>query len=296
MRVVVVGAGAIGTFYAAKLAAETSISLIVRREEDAAAIRSGGVRITGLEQLTIPVNASTQLRAIEPDTLVLLTTKAYDNRAAAEGIAPLVRRDTLLVCLQNGLHSERVVKGVVGDRCTVLRGITDFGVIFATAGEVVLKARGPTLIESSPRSQEVADLFTRAQLDGRACADIRREVWRKLIVNCVINPVTAMTGMEVGWIADVRLNPLKQQIIDECLKVARCDGVVFEDDMLRMLNERYAPSRNLSSMLQDLSRGKRTEIDYMNGAVADLGRKYGVPCPINEALVAIVKALEGNRH
>jgi len=296
MRIVVLGAGAIGTLYAAKLAAENAVTLLVRRQDQADAICRSGVEITGLEQATVRLEAAAGLERIEPDTLVLLTTKVYDNTAAVAPIVHLLRPDTVILCLQNGLHGERLVREVVEDRCAVLRGITEFGVIFVAPGVVALKAYGPTSIEAGPVSRELADMFTRCQLRGRVSADIRRDVWRKLVVNCVINPLTAMTGMEVGWTADERLDPLKRRIVAECLAVAARDGVAFDGDFTRMLKDTYGSSRNLSSMYQDLRNGKRTEIDHMNGAVVELGRRYGVECPINAGLVAIIKAMEESPH
>lgn len=292
MHIVVLGAGAIGTFYAAKLSRENDVTLVARRPEQAEEIRQAGVRVTGLEDTTCHVRATTALAAIEPHSLVLLTTKVYASADAVRPLVPLLRPDTVIFCLQNGLHSERVVRDVVGDRCTVLRGITNFGAIFVGPGHVSLKAHGDTVIEDGPFSATLADLFTRCELAGRVSPDMKREVWKKLVINCVINPLTAMTGMEVGWIADERLDPLKQRIVDECLAVARHDGVVFDADFTRMLNETYRPSRNLSSMHQDITKGRQTEIDYMNGAVVELGRRYGVACPVNESLIAIIKTLE----
>ena len=81
-------------------------------------------------------------------------------------------------------------------------------------------------------------------------------------------------------------------IIDECLRVARRDGITLDVDFLQLINDTFRPSRNLSSMHQDLLNGKRTEIDYLNGAVVELGRKYGIGCPANESLTRMVKALE----
>ncbi len=123
-------------------------------------------------------------------------------------------------------------------------------------------------------------------------ADIRDEMWRKVIVNCVINPLTAMTRMEVGWVADERVDPLKQRIVDECVAVAAKDGVRIADDFVRTINEMYRPSTNLSSMDQDLRKGRRTEIAWLNGAVVELGARYGIACPVNGALADIIRALE----
>jgi 2-dehydropantoate 2-reductase len=296
MRIVVLGAGAIGTLYAAKLAAENAVTLVVRKQEQADVICSRGVEITGLERASVRIEAAAGLDRIDPDTLIVLTTKVYDNAAAVAPIVDLLRSDTVIVCLQNGLNGERVVRDVVGNRCVVLRGITEFGAIFLGPGKVSLRAYGPTTIEAGPGSRELAEMFTRCQLRGRVSVDITRDVWRKLIVNCVINPLTAITGMEVGWTADERLDPLKRRIVAECLAVAAHDGVAFDGDFTRMINETYGPSRNLSSMYQDLANGKRTEIDQMNGAVVELGRQYGVECPVNAGLVAIIKAMEGQDH
>jgi 2-dehydropantoate 2-reductase len=122
--------------------------------------------------------------------------------------------------------------------------------------------------------------------------DIKTEIWRKLIFNCVINPITAITGTEVGGIADARLDPLKQLVIDECLAVARSEGVAFAIDFLPTITEIFSESRTIASMRQDLMRGRPTEIDHMNGAVAALGRRAGIDCPVNAALTAIIKAMD----
>ena len=123
MNIVVYGAGAIGSVYAAKLAADHDVT-VVARPAHADAIRRDGLRLIGREERTVRVRAVTALDAIAPDTLVLLTTKVNDNRSAAEALAPLVRPDTVVLCVQNGLHGERIVSAVLGARCVVLRAIT----------------------------------------------------------------------------------------------------------------------------------------------------------------------------
>jgi 2-dehydropantoate 2-reductase len=102
-------------------------------------------------------------------------------------------------------------------------------------------------------------------------------------------------GCVVGGIADEGLMPLNRLVLNECLAVARADGVEFAEDLLQMIVRIYSPSRTVASMRQDLARGRRTEIDYLNGAVAALGRRLGVACPVNEALTAIVKQMERGR-
>ncbi len=174
----------------------------------------------------------------------------------------------------------------------MLRAITQFGAIFREPGVVDYKVAGQTLIERHPRSEAIAELFTQSGLNGHLSEKISVEVWRKLIFNCVINPITSINGTEVGGIADERLNPLKQLVIDECLAVARAEGIVFDVDFISAITDLFGASRNIASMRQDLIKGKPTEIDHMNGAVVRLGARHRIPCPVNSALTAIIKALE----
>jgi 2-dehydropantoate 2-reductase len=291
MNIIVFGAGAIGSVYAAKLSRHHEVTVIARRAH-VDAIERDGLRITGREQFIARVRAATALDEIAPDTLVLLTTKVHDNRAAAVAMADHVRPDTIVLCVQNGLRSEQIVREIMGDRCVVLRAITQFGAIFARPGLIDLTVPGYTLIERHERSEFLAALLTASGLDGRISDNIHLEVWRKLIFNCVINPITSIIRSDVGTIADPQLDSLKQLVIDECLAVARGDGVSFDFDFQQALRETYGSSRNIVSMRQDLMNGKRTEIDYMNGAVVALGRRLGIDCPVNATLVAIIKAME----
>ena len=289
--VIVLGAGAIGSIYAVKLSARHPVT-VVARPDHVEAIRADGLRLVGRETLTARLAAVTRIESIAPGTTILLTTKVNASAAALAPIAPLVRDDTVIVCVQNGLDSEAIARRAVGGRGLVLRAITQFGAIFQSPGIVNYTASGYTLIEDGPRSAAIATLLTACGLDGRVSPDIKTEIWRKLIYNCVINPITSITGTEVGGIADPRLDPLKRLVIDECLAVARTAGVEFAIDFLPVITETFSASRTIASMRQDLMRGRPTEIDHMNGAVAALGRRAGIECPVNAALTAIIKAMD----
>lgn len=291
MDIVILGAGAIGSVYGAKLSTAHDVTLVARPSH-ADAINTHGLRVTGIEDRTYRVRAVTEVDALAPDALVVLTTKVSDTPAAIQPIARLVGPETTILCVQNGLYSENLVKAIVGDRCLVLRAITHFGAIFRTPGVVELKVAASTRIEQSPRSAAIADAFTRCGLDGQVTDRIKDEMWQKLVVNCVINPINAITRAEVGAIADERLRPLKQLIVDECRAVAARDGVELAADFVDRIDRQYAPSRNLSSMQQDLVKGRRTEIDFLNGAVVALGAQYAIACPVNQALTMIIKAME----
>lgn len=291
MQIIVLGAGAIGSVYGAKLAAANDVTLIARPAH-AQAINAHGLQIEGRDAGTVRVAAATSVKTVGPDTLVLLTTKVSDTAAALSPLAPLIRDDTTILCLQNGLGSEEIARDAIRNRGVVLRGITQFGAIFVRPGVVRFMIARHTLIEQHARSQRIADTFTAAGLDGRISTDIKSDIWRKLIFNCVVNPITAILGSEVGAVADPKLNPLKQLVIEECLAVAAAEGVTSEMDYLTTINKVYAPSRNIASMRQDLLRARQTEIDYLNGAVVSLGEKHGIDCPVNRSIVTIIKAME----
>jgi len=287
----VLGAGAIGSLYGAKLAADNDVTLIGRAEH-VAAINAHGLRIEGIESQVVRVRAATALDHLGPEALIVLTTKVPDSVAALRPIAPLVRDDTTILCLQNGIGSERITRSTIGDRGIVLRGITQFGAIFQSPGAIQFMARGYTLIENHERSARLAGILSGAGLDCRVSSDIGADVWHKLIINCIVNPITAILGCEVSGIANPQLEPLKRLVIKECIAVAAAEGVTFETDFIQEIDDVFRPSHNIASMLQDLRRGRPTEIDYMNGAVAALGAQHGVDCPVNAALTAIIKAME----
>ena len=291
MQIIVLGAGAIGSLYGAKLAAANDV-ILVAREKHADAINTAGLRVEGFEPQTLRLRAVTALERIGQDALILVTTKVPDTAAALRPLAPLIRDDTTIVSLQNGLDCEKLVRRALGDRGVVLRAITQFGAIFKSPGVIQFMARGRTVLEKHERSDHLAEVFNAAGLDCHVSSDIARDVWRKLVINCVVNPITAILGCEVGGIANPQLDPLKAIVIAECVAVAAAEGLVLDGNLQQEISDFFRPSHNLASMLQDLRRGRATEIDYLNGAVVTVGAQHAIDCPVNSALTAIIKAME----
>jgi 2-dehydropantoate 2-reductase len=304
MTIIILGAGAIGSVYGAKLSKHHDVTL-VGGAAHVAAIERHGLQMQGLLSDTLHLPAVTRLASIAPGTLILLTTKVNNNVAAVEPIVPLLPDGVTIVCVQNGLYSEDLVKALVKGRALVLRAITQVGGVLVRPGVVDNTVAGYTLLEDHPRAPAIAAVLTEAGLDGRIIPDIKKEMWRKAVFNCVINPTTSLVACEVGGIVDPRLNSLKRQIIDECLAVARADGVTFDDlstearsatveDFMALIDRVFAGARTIASMRQDLMKGRKTEIDHMNGAVAALGDKYGLPCPVNAAMTTMIRYLEAS--
>ena len=292
MKIIVLGAGAIGSLYGAKLSKYNDVTLI-GRQQHVDEINENGLKIAGMEDNVYRLKAATKIESIEENTLILLTTKVYDSRNAIEGIENLIRDDTTILCLQNGLYTEDIVKDVVKDKCRVLRGISNIGAAFLEPGVVQYNSPGYTVIENSEISDEVIDAFTESDLGGDVSKNIKYEEWKKLIINCVINPISAKEGVKNWEVADEKYDEQKRQIVDECLRVAEKDGVTFEGiNFVEMINDMIRESKNISSMQQDILKGKKTEIDYLNGIVVELGRKYGIECSVNEDWVRVIKGME----
>lgn len=297
MNIVVLGAGAIGSAYGYQLSARHDVTL-VGTAAHMRAIQERGLRIEGsIQSGTFPVKAVTSLDAIESGTLVVLTTKVSSTVEAIKPIVPLLTPSVTILCVQNGLYSERLVRDLVGDRAVTLRAITQVGAILRGPGVVEHTVAGYTLVEAHERAAAVAAVLTESGLDGRVTPDMKHAMWRKTVFNCVINPITAITGSTVGGIVDPRLAPIKRLVIDECLAVAAADGVTFDEDFMDLIDRVFASAATIASTLQDLQKGRRTEIDHLNGAVVALGKQHGIACPVNAALTTLIKQLESpSRH
>lgn len=291
MKIIILGAGAIGSFYGAKLSKINDVTIIARQKH-VDKINKEGLKITGDEKKTYKLKALTSIKKIDKDTLIILTTKIRGSKKAIDSIKSLIKKDTIILCLQNGLNSEDIVKDIVKNKCIVLRGITAIGATFLEPGTVEFNNLSYTKIEKSPISKDLSDNFNKCGLKANVSDKLKEDIWRKLIVNCVLNPTSAILRVDNNGIADEKLNPLKKLIVEECIKVAEKDGVKFDVDFVKSINKGIKGSRNLSSMYQDIIKGNLTEIDYLNGAVVDLGKRYGIKCPVNEGLVLIIKGLE----
>src|SRR6266513_3321436 len=164
MAIIVLGAGAIGSLYGAKLDAENDVTLVARFKH-ADAINGNGLRIEGLESQTVRIRAMTALEKIGPNALLLITPKVSDTAAVLAPIAQLVCDNTTIVSLQNGLDSEKIVRSALGPRGVVLRAITQFGAIFKAPGVIQFMARGYTLLEQHERSARLAVVLSACGLD-----------------------------------------------------------------------------------------------------------------------------------
>lgn len=292
-KIIVLGAGAIGSVYGAFLSRKND-AILVGRKAHIEAINSNGLRITGDVNETFHVKAETEIHNISNKTLIILATKAYDSAKAINGIKKMLRKDTAILILQNGIGNEAVVKHIVGCQAKIVRGVTKMAAEFLEPGEIKFW-NGEVVIESSDVATKIVEMLNECELKARLSEHIEGEIWTKLVVNSVVNPLTALFRVRNCAIWVDSLKNVRHGIVNECLKVAEAEGISLPADLAERIDKRVASYTNFSSMYQDIMKGKRTEIDFMNGKIVELGRKHHVLTPFNETLVSFIKFLEG-RH
>jgi 2-dehydropantoate 2-reductase len=289
-KIFVLGAGAVGSSYGALLSRKNDVTLIGNKAH-LTAINSKGLVLSGDVQERFFIKAETRIKAISPKSLMLLTTKTHHSANAIKEVKDMLKEDTVILILQNGLGNKEVVKAIVMDKVEVVRGVPKIAAEFLKPGEVAFW-NGETILEKTRTGKAIAALFTECGLKTRVSNEINREIWNKLILNCVVNPLTAILQVKNNEILVDSLKPLRSRIMKECVEVGKCEGIEFQPNVNESIDKCISRYENYSSMCQDILKRKDTEIDFINGKIVELGRKHKIPTPINEAMVCLIKFLE----
>ena len=304
MKIAIVGAGAIGSLMAGVLSrGGLDVSLIGRDPVILETLMRQGLRLTGVRgsYQTKPA-IFRHGRQAGPADLVVLCVKAYDTAAAMEEHRALVGGNTLVLSLQNGIGNVEILADLVG-REHVLAGMTTMGANVTKPGVIHHAGEGETAIGEltgarSERTAGWAEILTKAGWPARAVADVRTLIWGKLCINVAINAVTAILGVNTGQLVELKIvQSLVRDAVAETVAVAARQGMVFDlDERLTQVWQVIDKTRdNRTSMLVDIQRGRRTEIEAINGAVSRLGNQLGVPTPVNDTLTRLVQAKEKAR-
>jgi 2-dehydropantoate 2-reductase len=294
------GAGAIGSLFGALLARAGNKVSLIGRQPHIDKINEEGLVLEGVSgEARIQLTATTDPSTLEAPELILLTVKAYDTAQAVHDVEPLFGSQTHLLCLQNGLGTEDVAGGILG-AARIIRGTTSDGALFLKPGNIRHTGHGDTVlgyIEQAPDRflKELADRFHEAGFNTTVTDNIRKLVWQKIFVNIAINPFGTLTGLRNG---DLLAVPELRAAMNAAIE----EGIALTDKLGLDINSQLAmanavevakrTARNKNSMLQDIQKGKKTEIEYINGALVKYGAKYGLACPVNAVLTALVKGLE----
>lgn len=299
-KVCVVGCGALGSVFAAHLARLEDVEVYVYdvSEKNIRAINDQGLRVSGAAELTVRVRATIRPNEIPSCDFGILATKSIQTRAAIAQTAHIFERTGAVCSVQNGIGNEEIIAEYVGQ---VIRGATTMAAHMIGPGHAGFEFYSELWMgpfepsgTSYERVEQFADLLKKAGLRIVAMRDARGAQWTKFIFNCAANPVGALTRLHHG--AATRFAPtgaLYETILREGEAVAQALGITLHGDPRKMVAEgASSPRRRNVSMLMDVLAGQQTEVDFLNGAMADAGEKTGVPVPLNRALWQLVKGLE----
>jgi len=301
MKIAVIGCGAMGSIYAAKLAAAGNDVLAVDRSSaHVDAIAADGLRISGPQpDQVVPMRAATTAPA-EPMDLVVLAVKAADVAAGATQALPLLGENTSVLTIQNGLGSADTVADIVGAGRVAVGIASGFGASRPAPGHVhhnAMRAVRFGAYAALPFSavDQIAAVWSEAGFDAAAVADIAAMQWEKLICNAAYSAPCALTGMTVGQVMDdADMGPVSRATATEAWAVARAAGIgIAVADPVEHVRAFGAqmPNAKPSALLDHLAR-RVSEIDVINGAVVRTAAQVGEQVPVNATLTALVKAVE----
>ncbi len=300
MRFRIVGAGAIGCLFGARLRiAGHDVTLVHRDPIVIQAIKKNGIKLQDLDGTLTKVSVPVQMGPTRlPGTEVLIVAvKAYDTRALATSYRGRILPETTVMSLQNGLSNVETLQSAF--RNEILAASTTEGALSLGPGYVVHTGRGVTLIggargANSDTCSRIKIAFDTAGLKAKTSSNIHGVLWAKAIVNAAINPLSSLTRLPNGALAKNRgIGEIAHSAMNEGTAVSHAIGIRLVGDPRKLWRKILLSTRaNKSSMLQDIERGRMTEIRQLNGAILSHGKKTGVKTPVNGILTKLVLGLE----
>jgi 2-dehydropantoate 2-reductase len=299
-KIAVVGAGAVGGYFGGLLARASAPVVMIGRAAFVEAVKKKGLFLDTLQfQESVRVEASSELSAARGAEIVLFCVKTTDNAATARALAPLLAPGAIVLSMQNGVDNVDQIRAAAA--IDALPAVVYVAASVPEPGRVKHVGRGDLVVgRESERTKKIAALFSRAGVGCSISENIEGELWTKLVWNCALNAVSALGRAKYGLIASsADAWKVVETAVYEVLAVAKAAGIQppgLEDPKAALagaLKIATQMAEALSSTAQDLNRGKRTEIDSLNGYISRRGAQLGVPTPVNHALFALVKLAEG---
>jgi len=305
---VVVGAGAVGSFFGAMLARAGHPVTLIARPAHVEAIERAGLRLQMAGRVdAIRTAASADIASVRGADLVLFCVKSTDTETVAREMAPHLADGALVLSLQNGVENAATIARHV--RQAVVPAVVYVATAMPEPGLVTHHGRGDLVIGPidakaaqdaalAPRLQALVDLFASAQVPVRISADVMAELWSKLMVNCAYNAISGIAQASYGKLTALdAVRELQEAVVREVVALAQAEGVnlPLEPALEAMRKIAGAMPAQLSSTAQDMARGKPSEIDHLNGFVARRGAALGIATPANQALYALVRLIESER-
>jgi len=299
MRIAVMGAGGVGGYFGARLAAAGHDVAFVARGRHLAAMRERGLTVrSALGDIALAQPAVADSPAtLGPVDVVLFAVKLWDTETAAEAVRPLLAKGGFVIPFQNGVESiERVgavlgAERVMGGVAYIAATIAEPGVI-AHTGTMARLRFGPVLPAQRPAAEALHAACRDAGVDAEISADIRRALWEKFVFLAAFSGLTSVARQPIGVLrGDPDLRAALEAAMREAWAVGRAKHVALPDDFV-LQQMKFAdglPAEMRSSMLNDLNAGGRLEAPWLSGAVARMATELGIPAPVNATLFAALK-------
>ena len=292
MKIAVMGAGAVGCYYGAMLALAGHHVVLVGRAPFVEAVSHNGLVLEkDGERLVAQVEASSDPSAVAGAGMVMVCVKSGDTEQAGREIAPHLDPTARVLSLQNGVSNAETLSGILGR--PVLPVVVYVASRMNGAGVVRHEGRGDLEL-SGEGAQEIAEMLNAAGVETRVSENVLASLWAKLVVNCAINPLSAITRLPYGKMAAQDGIPqLMDEIAREAISVAQAEGVCVPESVFETIRTiPVSMAGQYSSTAQDLMRGKPTEIDFLNGEIVRRASRLGISVPINRTLTLLVKSAE----
>jgi 2-dehydropantoate 2-reductase len=298
MRIVIMGAGGIGGYFGARLAAAgNDVAFVARGAHLAAMLEKGLVVRSARGDLHLTnVTATDDPSTLAPAELVLIGVKLWDTEAAATAVKPLVRPGTAVVSFQNGIEKDEVLARILG-REAVIGGTAQISVVIASPGVIAHTGTLAKLVigeldnRRTPRIEAIAAACQAAGIETEIAADIRLATWQKFAFLTAVSACTTSMRQPIGPIrGNKQTRAFLRDVMREVVAVGQAQGVPLADDFVDARLEQIdtLPPEMTSSMHGDLARGNRLEVPWLSGAVAALGDETGVLTPLNRAVFDIL--------
>jgi 2-dehydropantoate 2-reductase len=288
--ILIVGTGALATFFGARLSSVgKAVTMLGTWLEALDVLNTHGACVDG--GTPYPVRGITDTKDCFSPCLALVLIKSWQTKDAASQLSNCLAQDGLAVSLQNGLGNDSVLIQALGQK-RVAMGITTLGVTTVAPGIVRVAGEGTIWLQRHPRIGPLSEMLQEAGFQIQEMEDIQSRVWGKLVINAAINPLTAIMRTENGkLLKDPKAFALLVMLAREAALVAEAHGVVlpFPNPERAASDVAERTGENLSSMLRDILRGAPTEVDEINGQIVLLGEKYGVPVPVNRLVWSLIQ-------
>ena len=288
MNIIVLGAGAIGTYIGALLSKKYRVKLVCKGK-NLKKVEKKRVELRGYHKGIFYLSLYNHFPEIKENTLILVTVKAYDLVDALLRVKNKVKKDTIFLLIQNGLDIKERVLSFMHNK--VVRAITGIGAEILEQG-IINTSWGKIVIELSEVSKEIVNIFENCGFNARLSDDIKKDEWFKVCINAFVNPITALLKIKNSKLLNSHLKEIIQKIIDEVIHVAEMEGIDIDRERIERTIERLKNYNNFSSMYYDVVKGEKTEIDYINGEIVKRGVEYGIDVSANKLLYSFIKFLE----